>query len=247
MTTRAFIRLALVVSAALLGACGNDASPTPEEIPANLFQRQIEKPTWFATLEVPSLSTANELDELWRSKRRCCIDERTLVANNREFYKACYEAIGRHFDDHVLVVQCLWLMDAGAEGDQRRQIKQFLVEHYFDHDNRVDNCANCSPADTVARVSRELALLHLRAGRPDEASRLLERVIDERQGKISPWVQTEIYGSLARIYQASEVTEVRKARLRTAYERLSALAEQDEAVARRLGNYEKVYRQVSER
>ena len=63
----------------------------------------------------PSVDSADAVGELWRSKKRCCVSKARLRANHREFYKACYEALGRHYNDEHLVVKCLWLMDAGAD------------------------------------------------------------------------------------------------------------------------------------
>ncbi len=236
----------IAVLVALLAACDADPPEVPEQLLANPFQRQMEKPAWLDDVEAPRVTTADEVSALWRSKKRCCVSERKLLANNREFYKACYVAIGEHFDDEALVVKCLWLMTAGAEGDQRRQIRQYLVDHHFGYRGRTDNCANCAPADTVARVSRSLAHDRLGAGRAREASGIIERVLDERLEEISPWVQVELYESLARAYLEAGITEARATRLQAAYERLSALAASDEPVARRMDRLEAAYREASE-
>ncbi len=245
-TTRVRPGAALLAVVVALAGCDADPPAAPE-LPENRFQRQMEKPDWLDDVDAPRVATADEVSALWRSKKRCCIAERKLRANNREFYKACYLAIGEHFDDEELVVKCLWLMTSGAEGDQRRQIRQYLVDHHFEYRGRTDNCANCAPADTVARVSRSLALDRLAAGRAQEASAVIERVLDERLDETSPWVQVELYESLARAYLELEATEARAARLQTAYERLRAMAATDEPVARRMDRFEAAYREASER
>lgn len=193
------------------------------------------------------LNSVGELDTLWRGKKRCCVDEDTLLANNREFYKACYEGIVNNAENEELVVKCLWLMDIGADNSQRIDINRFLVENFRDHKNSVDRCGNCSPGDTVARATKDLARMERAEGQTDQAINLLEDLLDRRGGEVSLWVQTEIYEMLGGLYLKSAVSNERKDRINTAYNRLSAARREDSGVERRFERFEKTYKEVMAR
>lgn len=211
------------------------------------FESKIAKPEWFDSIDAPPLSSTDEVNKLWRSKKRCCIDETKLLENNREFYKVCYNAIANNPKNEELVVQCLWLMDAGADKDQRLKIKRYLVDNYSDHKNSVSRCANCAPGDTVARVTHELARNEKYQGNIDQAISRIENLFDKRGGEISLWVQTEIYTTLGNLYLSSAVTKERKNRMNDAYERLNSARNPENGVERRFPKFEKVYKQVMAR
>ena len=215
--------------------------------PVTDFKTAIRKPAWFERVEAPLLSHSGEVSQLWQSKPRCCIDEKQLQANNREFYKACYQAIVNHPADELMVVKCLWLMDSGSDLKQRKLIKSYLVENYFYHENSTEGCVNCAPADTVSRVARELALIKVREGELEFAISLLERVLDERHAQISPWVLTEIYTSLAEIYLKAQLDDQRMQRVRTAYTLLHGMRGVHDGVERRFARFERAYQDMEMR
>jgi len=211
------------------------------------FESKIQKPAWYDSIDLVEINDVDELNALWRGKKRCCIDESTLLANNREFYKACYESIVNNSENEELVVKCLWLMDVGVDQDQRIDINRFLVENFGSHRNSVDRCSNCAPGDTVARVTKDLARQEKSQGRIDYAITLLEDLLDSRGREISLWVQTEIYEDLGNMYLSSAVTNERKDRINTAYNRLSGARREDNGVASRFERFEKTYRKVMAR
>ena len=211
-------------------------SPAPTKIVGKLsvadFQEAIPKPSWYDNVEAPIANTSAEVSKVWQSKKRCCESKEVLKANNQEFYKTCYRAIENYFSDEELVVKCLWLMDTGATRDHRLQIKRFLVTHFSHHKNNITRCANCAPADTVARVTLELASMLRRYGNPDESITLIERVLDTRLPEVSPWVQTEIYTKLARWY--AEDDSKRRNRVGYALQNLESIGKSgNESVERR--------------
>ena len=229
--------LALILSCIILCACSNGED----------FESRIGKPTWYDSIELVEINNVDELDALWRGKKRCCIDESTLLANNREFYRACYESIVNNSENDELVVKCLWLMDVGADQGQRIDINRFLVENYSNHKNSVDSCSNCSPGDTVARVTKDLARMEKSQGQIDRAITLLEDLLDSRGGEISLWVQTEIYEALGNMYLSSAVTNERKDRINSAYNRLSGARREDNGVETRFERFENTYKEVMAR
>ena len=226
--------LLVILSFTILCACGNSET----------FESKIAKPTWYDSINIVEINDVDELDALWRGKKRCCIDESTLLANNREFYKACYESIVNNSENEALIVKCLWLMGAGADRGQRIDIKRFLVEHYGDHKNSVDRCSNCSPGDTVARVTRDLARMEKSQGQIDLAITLLEDMLDSRGREVSLWVQTEIYETLGNMYLSSTITNERKDRMNSAYNRLSGARREGNGVETRFEGFEKTYKDV---
>ena len=211
------------------------------------FESKIPKPAWYNSIDLVELNSVDELDTLWRGKKRCCTDESTLLANNREFYKACYEGIVNNADNEELVVKCLWLMDVGADKDQQIEIDRFLVKNFSDHRNSVERCVNCSPGDTVARVTKDLARMEKSQGQTDHAISLLEDLLDSRRGEISLWVQTEIYQVLGDMYLSSEVSNERKDRINSAYNRISSARHGDNGVENRFERFEKIYNEVMAR
>jgi len=229
--------LLIVSTFTILCACGNSET----------FESRIPKPAWYDSIELVEINDVGELDALWRGKKRCCIDESTLLANNREFYKACYESIVNNSENEELVVKCLWLMDVGADQGQRIDINRFLLENFGDHQNSVDRCSNCSPGDTVARVTKDLARKENAQGQIDHAITLLEDLLDSRGGEVSLWIQTEIYEELGNMYLSSALTNERKDRINTAYNRLSGVRREDNGVESRFERFENTYKEVMAR
>lgn len=221
----------------VLAACGGRSE----------FEEKIPKPDWFGSTAAPKVGSAADVSSLWQSKERCCVEEAQLLANNREFYKSCYNGIVDHANDDELVVKCLWLMGAGAPSEQQVPIRQYLVDRYSDHRNSTEDCVNCSPGDTVTRVTAELANLRFNRGEVEAAIGLVENVLDGRGNETSLWVQTETYAALGRMYLASSVTEARKERIATAYERLKRASMSNSTVERRIEGLANVYSDVNAR
>lgn len=234
--------LLLVVATALLASCNKQG---PVAHPRAPFESVIQKPDWFDTVSAPTLNSVDDVDHLWQSKKRCCIDEDKLQANRREFYKACYNGVVQHPDNDELVVKCLWLMDPG--GDQYYVLKRYLVDNYGDHKSDTSHCANCAPGDVIARVTLGLAQHERYADSVDTAIKRIEGLLNRRRPEISLWVQTEIYSALGRMYLKSAVTDERKQVIADAYERLASAATEQNGVSRRLPDLEKVKRELMAR
>ncbi|MEJ2106482.1 MAG: hypothetical protein P8X48_04005 [Acidiferrobacteraceae bacterium] len=239
--------LLVAVAGALLVACTKKEPTVEPAKPRVPFESAIQKPEWFDTVSAPTLNSVEDVDHLWQSKKRCCIDEDKLQANKREFYKACYNGVVEHPDDDELVVKCLWLMDPGAGSDQYYILKRYLVENYGDHKSDTSHCANCAPGDVIARVSLSLARHERYADSVDTAINRIEGLLSRRRPEISLWVQTEIYTALGRMYLKSAVTDERKQVIGDAYERLASAATEQNGVSRRLPDLEKVRRELMAR
>jgi len=208
----------------------------------NKFEQNFTKPTWFDSLEAPEINTSEEVDALWHSEKRCCEDANILLKNNRIFYKSCFNAISKHYEDEELVVKCLWLMDVGAESNQRIELSRFLLDNFGHHKNSVNNCANCMPGDTVARVTLDLATYESRTSNSkDQPIKRIENLLDSRRDEISYWVQAEIYKFLGEVYLEAGIDYERLNRFKEAYNRLNKIKDYNEPLERRFPPIVKLY------
>lgn len=182
----------------------------------------LPEPEWIDSVKVVELSSAEDVSQLWRSKKRCCINERKLKNNQREFYKACYVAVARNPADNALVAKCLQLMDSGMEPEVRRQINAHFVSNYFYFESPIDRCSNCLPADPIANASRELAWLEFRANNPHKAIEVVKNVLRARMEEISPFVQMNLYVALAHFYTTTGYSDEELKALLAARDRLRA-------------------------
>lgn len=236
-------KLLMVCVVGFISAC---EQPQSDESGDSHFEQHIKRPHWYTAVEAPALNTIEELDQLWRSKKRCCIDKDILVANNREFYKGCYQGIVNNPKFEELVVKCLWLMGAGADRKQKKLIKYYLVDNYGLHENDTSRCANCAPADTVARVTHDVARIEHGKENTDGAIELLEEVLNRRGSQISPWVQTEMYTTLGQYYLSTTVSTERAQNITRAYQRLAAIATKDNGVVNRIGSLETINQKLQQ-
>jgi hypothetical protein len=223
---------ACIVFMALIAGCEE-----PSE-----FERTFAEPDWFDSIDAPKINTVEEVNALWQSEKRCCEDANVLLRNNRIFYKSCFNAIMGNYGNEELVVKCLWLMDIGADSKQRVELKRYLVENYGLHKNSVDNCANCMPGDTVARVTLELSRYESRANHSKtQPIKRLENLLDSRLYEISYWVQAEIYEYLGVLYLESGVTQERLSRYEESYNRLNKAKQHNGPLERSFARVEKRY------
>ena len=206
-----FCRLLFALS--LLAACADHSVDVETCLPA---------PDWIDSIKLVELSSAEEVSQLWRSKKRCCIKESKLRKNQREFYKACYVAVARNPNDQNLVAKCLQLMDSGMESTVRRQINKHFVSNYFYFESPIDQCSNCLPADPIANASHDLARLEFRSDNPRKAIETVKNVLSARMDEISPFVQMNLYVALAHFYTTTGYSDEELQALLAARDRLRA-------------------------
>ena len=206
-----FCQLLLAVS--LLSAC------TDHSLDVETF---LPEPEWIDSVKLVELSSAADVSQLWRSKKRCCISEGKLKKNQREFYKACYVAVARNPADKELVAKCLQLMDSGMEPAVRRLINEHFVSNYLYFESPIDRCSNCLPADPIANASRELAWLEYRSDNPYKAIEVVKNVLRVRMEEISPFVQMNLYVALAHFYTTTGYSDEELKALLAARDRLRA-------------------------
>jgi tetratricopeptide (TPR) repeat protein len=160
---------------------------------------------WLDNIDAPVINNRQELSKVWQSKPRCCVSKRELTQNNREFYKACYVAMQTYPSDEDINAKCLWLMGSALEtSEQRLQLYETYMKHYFYYDKKLDHCANCAPANISARIAQSLAGKYIYTDRFDDAIKLLERMNDERSQETSDWVLAELSTQLGKYYLMPE-------------------------------------------
>lgn len=204
----------------------------------------LPEPEWLASTRAPVVNTRDEVLELWQSEERCCIAERKLEKNERELYKSCYVAVAEHPRDDDLVVMCMNLMTYSVDRAQSYEIYSMMLERYADHKDIVSGCANCAPADTIARASLSLSRLEYLNDNIRAAITVLEEVLSRRLDEISPWVQAELYTTLAKHYAGYNATSEQVSTIREAWQRLDDLQQTDEPVRQRFRDLDKAYREL---
>ncbi|MDH3974040.1 MAG: DUF4124 domain-containing protein [Deltaproteobacteria bacterium] len=195
------------------------------------FREVIPKPEWWEQVSYPGdgVHSEGEVLSYWQSKKRCCVDKEILTRNNREFFKAAYEGIEKYPGKDHLVTKALWLMTSIAdEREVRVNLRKLLLNHFFYHGQSLDRCANCEPANTIVRCTRDLARDYYADGDKEKAITLLEFVLDEREKETSLWVLTETYTFLADLYFKTSVNKERVERLKNALKKLEAYKDIDQ-------------------
>lgn len=161
------------------------------------FVSAAPRPAWWASVQTPyRVDTVGDLLAAWQGFPRGD-DGR----GERQFFKAVYRGIVNHPEDEHLVATAIdllhWVVD---DYPHRLPLAQFGYDRYFQHRQRVDNCANCMPGDRTQGLTQNLSRLLMAAGRYDEAIAALRRLIDERAADVSPYRLAETWNRLAWAY-----------------------------------------------
>jgi hypothetical protein len=202
---------------------------------SSMQQPPVPRFDWFDNTNAPAINDRHELSKVWQSKPRCCVKKDELTQNNREFYKACYVAMQTYPSDDDINAKCLWLMGGALEtGEQRLKLRETYMKHYFHYDKKLDNCANCAPANISARIAQSLAGQYIYTDRFDEAIKLLERMNDERSQETSDWVLAELSTQLGKYYLKPEYIGNDTGRIKENYLKLKPL-KNNESLGKRFG------------
>ena len=232
------IRLLPVVALLILALSGCRSEPE--------YETFLPSPKWLSSAGLVTLDTADDVAALWQSEPRCCVDESLLEVSGRTLYRSCHSAIARHPRNEALVVKCLQLMDTRIERADRMLINRHLVENYPDHRDRTDNCHNCSPADTIANATRDLAWQERHSGNLAVAISLLENVLDTRFEEMTAHVQIDLYATLARFYTESEPSDTGISRISAAYSTLEPHRDASPAATKHFKRFERTYLELNE-
>jgi tetratricopeptide (TPR) repeat protein len=156
------------------------------------FVSAAPRPAWWASVQTPyRVDTVGDLLAAWQGFPRGD-DGR----GERQFFKAVYRGIVNH--PVATAIDLLhWVVD---DYPHRLPLAQFGYDRYFQHRQRVDNCANCMPGDRTQGLTQNLSRLLMAAGRYDEAIAALRRLIDERAADVSPYRLAETWNRLAWAY-----------------------------------------------
>ncbi len=158
------------------------------------FVSAAPRPAWWASVQTPyRVDNVGDLLAAWQGFPRG--DD---GLGERQFFKAAYRGIVDHPDDEHIVATAIdllhWVVD---DYPHRLPLAQFGYDRYFQHRQRVDNCANCMVGDRTQGLTLNLSRLLMAAGRYDEAIAVCRRLIDERGADVSPYKLAEIWERIA--------------------------------------------------
>jgi tetratricopeptide (TPR) repeat protein len=158
------------------------------------FVSAAPRPAWWASVQTPyRVDNVGDLLAAWQGFPRG--DD---GLGERQFFKAAYRGIVDHPDDEHIVATAIdllhWVVD---DYPHRLPLAQFGYDRYFQHRQRVDNCANCMVGDRTQGLTLNLSRLLMAAGRYDEAIAVCRRLIDERGADVSPYKLAEIFERIA--------------------------------------------------
>jgi len=158
------------------------------------FVSAAPRPSWWAAVQTPyHVDNVGDLLAAWQGFPRG--DD---GLGERQFFKAAYRGIVDHPDDEHVVATAIdllyWVVD---DYPHRLPLAQWGYDHYFQHRQRTDNCANCMPGDRTQGLTQNLSRLLMAAGRHDEAIAVCRRLIDERGADVSPYKLAETWDRIA--------------------------------------------------
>ncbi len=158
------------------------------------FVSAAPRPSWWDAAQTPyRVDNVGDLLAAWQGFPRG--DD---GLGERQFFKAAYRGIVDHPDDEHVVATAIdllyWVVD---DYPHRLPLAQWGYEHYFQHRQRTDNCANCMPGDRTQGLTQNLSRLLMAAGRHDEAIAVCRRLIDERGADVSPYKLAETWDRIA--------------------------------------------------
>ena len=157
------------------------------------FVSAAPRPDWWASVQTPyRVENVGDLLAAWQGFPR------GDGQGERQFFKAAYRGIVDHPDDEHLVATAIdllyWVVD---DYPHRLPLAQFGYERYFQHRQRVDNCASCMPGDRTQGLTLNLSRLLMAAGRHDEAIAACRRLIEQRGADVSPYKLAEAWERIA--------------------------------------------------
>jgi tetratricopeptide (TPR) repeat protein len=161
------------------------------------FVSVAPRPAWWASVQTPyRVENVGDLLAAWQGFPRG--DD---GLGERQFFKAAYQGIVDQPNDEHIVATAVdllyWVVD---DYPHRLALAQWGWERYFQHRQRVDNCANCMPGDRTQGLTQNLSRLVMAAGRPDDAIAVCRRLIDERGADVSPYKLAETWDRMAWAY-----------------------------------------------
>jgi tetratricopeptide (TPR) repeat protein len=157
------------------------------------FVSAAPRPAWWASVQTPyRVDNVGDLLAAWQGFPR------GDGQGERQFFKAAYRGIVNQPEDEHVVATAIdllyWVVD---DYPHRLALARFGYERYFQHRQRVDNCANCLPGDRTQGLTVNLSRLLMAAGRHDEAIAACRRLIEERAADVSPYKLAETWDRIA--------------------------------------------------
>ncbi len=202
--------------------------------------KALPKPSWWDSVPRSPLTirSMGDLMAVWQSGTN---DE----LSRRRFQKLTYQAILDRPEDRELAAAGVELMAATADPEQRLPLLKFGVEHFFDHEQRTDNCANCRRGDRTGQIVRDLAYAYIANGEPRAAIAIIERLVLERDADVSPYNLALTFEAMASAYWNLKDLDGAKAAIQEGLRRFPSGWQADQ-LRRALDRYEKLATQPAQ-
>lgn len=158
------------------------------------FVSVAPRPAWWASVSTPyRVDNVGDLLAAWQGFPRG--DD---GLGERQFFKAAYQGIVDHPNDEHIVATAIdllyWVVD---DYPHRLALAQWGYDRYFQHRQRIDNCANCMVGDRTQGLTLNLSRLLMAAGRYDEAIAVCRRLLEQRAADVSPYKLAETWDRIA--------------------------------------------------
>ena len=113
----------------------------------------------------------------------------TAASIKARYYRDFHRALLAHASDVELVMTAVDLMFHFRPPDPGhwRLLAQEALKKHADHRRRLDNCAECAAADTVASITASLGRTYLDENKPTQAIQLAVDLLQRRHNDISPY------------------------------------------------------------
>jgi hypothetical protein len=180
------------------------------------WSKEIHKPFWWKSVTPKrTIDSYSDLMLWWQSQD-------SSKKGQRELFKAIYEAIERHPEDEQLAVSGMSFSLYLSDNQQiRYQIGKLAIQHHLNHDQRTDNCANCSKGDTIAQIANSYAHILSASQSPKKAIAMLESVLEARGKDMSSYQEADIYITLVELLKRDKQTVKARKKLDFALEKFS--------------------------
>lgn len=170
-----------------------------------IWAQEVPKPDWWNSITpTRNIATYSDLMLWWQSHD-------SSENSEKELFKAIYQAIDQHPNDEQLVVTGMAFLFY-LSNDQKilSQVGRVAIQHHLHHVQRIDNCANCSAADTISGIAARYAYSLSQTQEHEKGISMLEDILKVREKDMSNYVAAETYAALVDLlYQTKRLEEAR--------------------------------------
>jgi len=145
--------------------------------PARTLSECCPRPAWWDQVDGPQIDTREDFQNIWLSKQ----------LSDMQKAKAMFRAIEEHMgsDDEIASLAINYYQYVDRKYPHILALKELGVSRYFDLDRNLTGYSG-EVGDTTAGLVNELARQYVNAGRLEDATSLISRLVIERGHEINP-------------------------------------------------------------